>query len=360
MPRVSDILEAIGRIAPHHEAYPWDKIGLQVGDPSVEVGRVLVTLDASRAAIREAAAGSQMIVAHHPVIWEPLARLDGSYSASRAVELARHSIALAVAHTNWDCARGGVNDALAARIGLRDVRPVGRGAQPECLKLTVTVPKVHTQAVLDAIAAAGAGQIGAYRRCAFWAAGKGTFQPMEGANPRVGSVGSIENVEEDRLEAVLERGLRTAVEEAVLQSHPYEVPAYDFHEVSVHGTALARIGELERPMAAADFARHVGNRLGGPTIGYGSTDVRLVVVVGGAGGDYWRLALDADAAFVTGEAKHHEGLEAAEAGTTLVAAGHYATEQPGVEALRNALATQLPEVEFRAFTPEPGQAGRPQ
>lgn len=359
MPRVSDILEALGRIAPPHEAFSWDKVGLQVGDPSTDVSSVLVTLDASNAAIREAAAGSQMIVAHHPVIWEPLARLGGSYSASRTAELARHSIALAVAHTNWDCARGGVNDALAARIGLRDVRPVGRGSQPKCLKLTVTVPCGSTQAVLDAIAAAGAGQIGAYRRCAFWTAGNGTFQPLEGANPIVGSIGSIANVEEDRLEALLECGMRTAVEEAVLRSHPYEVPAYDFHEVSVHGTALARIGELEKPMAAADFARHIGNRLEGPIIGYGSTDVRSVVVVGGAGGDYWHLARDAAAAFVTGEAKHHEGLEAAEAGTTLVAAGHYATEQPGVEALRDALAGQLSDVEFRVFAPEPGLAGRP-
>lgn len=359
MPRVSDVLDALERISPSHEAFAWDRIGLQIGDPKDEVASILVSLDASIAAIRAAQGGAQMIVSHHPLIWEPLARMNGSYSARRAVELVRSGLALAVAHTNLDCARGGVNDALAQRLGLRNVRPVGEGAIPRCLKLTLTVPVEATQSVLDAVSGAGGGEIGAYRRCAFWSAGSGTFQPMQGANPTLGSVGTIEVVAEDRLEVILPSARRHDVEEAVLRSHPYEVPAYDFHEVTVHSTPLARIGELGEPMEAVAFARFVGERVGGPILAYGCEPVRSVMVVGGAGGEYWRLAHEHGAALVTGEAKHHEGLEAADSGTTLVAAGHYATEQPGVEALCSALAESLPEISFRTFQPEPGEGGRP-
>lgn len=300
-----------------------------------------------------------MIVAHHPVVWEPLARLDSSYSARRAVELSRSGIAFAAAHTNWDCARGGVNDALAARLGLRDVRPVGSGAEPKCLKLAVTVPSASTQAVLDAVSAAGAGQIGAYRRCAFWTSGTGTFQPQQGANPTIGSVGSIETVAEDRLEAVLPFGRRTQVEHALLAAHPYEAPAYEFYEVSVHATSLARVGELDRPMSGQDLAAHVAERLGGPIYAYAGQEARSVVVVGGAGASEWALAKEARAAMVTGEVPHHIGLEAADSGTTIVAGGHYATEQPGVEALGAALAERTRGVEFTVFEPTAGQGGRP-
>jgi len=62
---------------------------------------------------------------------------------------------------------------------------------------------------------------------------------------------------------------------------------------------------------------------------------------------------------VTGEVKQHVGLEVSENGFAIVAAGHYATEHPGCVALRDRMATAMPEVEWIVFEPKAGHAGRP-
>jgi putative NIF3 family GTP cyclohydrolase 1 type 2 len=68
--------------------------------------------------------------------------------------------------------------------------------------------------------------------------------------------------------------------------------------------------------------------------------------------------VDADL-LVTGEVKQHLALEASESGMCLLSSGHYATEQPGVVALRDRMAAAMPEIEWTVFVPEPGHAGRP-
>ncbi|MEX2243830.1 MAG: Nif3-like dinuclear metal center hexameric protein [Fimbriimonadaceae bacterium] len=133
MPTVSDVLDAIEQIAPARYAFTFDHIGLQVGDPAAKVARIVVSLDPSLAAARFARSrGAQMLVCHHPVIWDPMPSLtyDG-YKASVVRELVEAGIAFAAAHTNWDCAPGGINDVLAELIGLRDVRAIGSVSDKE-------------------------------------------------------------------------------------------------------------------------------------------------------------------------------------------------------------------------------------
>ena len=88
--------------------------------------------------------------------------------------------------------------------------------------------------------------------------------------------------------------------------------------------------------------------------------VEWVGVVGGAADDEWRSARAAGCdAFVTGEVKQHNAVEGAGQRISILAAGHYATEQPGVEALAEAMRKALPEVEWSLFVPNPGTGGRP-
>ena len=127
MPTVNDVLGAIEQIAPVRYAFSFDHIGLQVGDPAAKVARIVVSLDPSLAAARFARSqGAQMLVCHHPVIWDPIPSLtyDG-HKASVVRELVEGGVAFAAAHTNWDCAPGGINDVLCELIGLRDVRAIG-------------------------------------------------------------------------------------------------------------------------------------------------------------------------------------------------------------------------------------------
>lgn len=92
--------------------------------------------------------------------------------------------------------------------------------------LVAYVPRTHTEPVLAALFAAGAGTVGDYEECAFVTPGEGRFRPVRGATPTIGRVGEPERVEEDRVEVVLPRRLRGAVVAALRTAHPYEEPAF--------------------------------------------------------------------------------------------------------------------------------------
>jgi hypothetical protein len=96
-------------------------------------------------------------------------------------------------------------------------------------KLVVFVPPEALDAVRDAVFAAGAGRIGDYERCSWYAEGVGTFRPLPGANPTVGQVGDEERVGEFRLETVFPAGRHDEVVAALRAAHPYEEPAFDVY-----------------------------------------------------------------------------------------------------------------------------------
>jgi|SRR5215210_5272631 len=97
-------------------------------------------------------------------------------------------------------------------------------------KLVVFVPPEALDPVREAVFAAGAGRIGDYERCSWYAAGTGTFLPLPGTDPAVGEVGAEERVPELRLETVFPAARRDEVVEALRRAHPYEEPAFDIYE----------------------------------------------------------------------------------------------------------------------------------
>ena len=94
----------------------------------------------------------------------------------------------------------------------------------------VFVPEEALDAVRDALFAAGAGRIGDYTRCSWYAAGTGTFLGGEGTDPMVGERGREEHVPELRLETVFPSGRQDEVVAALRRAHPYEEPAFDVYE----------------------------------------------------------------------------------------------------------------------------------
>ncbi|OGD60998.1 hypothetical protein A3A71_02050 [Candidatus Berkelbacteria bacterium RIFCSPLOWO2_01_FULL_50_28] len=97
------------------------------------------------------------------------------------------------------------------------------------VKLVVFVPPTHVEAVLRAMGDAGAGKIGNYDYCTYSSVGVGRFLPKEGANPTVGQVGKLEEVEEIKIETICEKNLITKVIEAVKKVHPYEEAPFDVY-----------------------------------------------------------------------------------------------------------------------------------
>jgi len=96
-------------------------------------------------------------------------------------------------------------------------------------KLVVFVPPDALDAVRDALFAAGAGRIGEYERCSWYAEGTGTFLGGEASNPAVGERGVEERVSELRLETVFPAERQDDVIAALRRAHPYEEPAFDIY-----------------------------------------------------------------------------------------------------------------------------------
>ncbi len=127
MPTVRDIEQAIFDWAPRALAEDWDNMGLLCGRTEQEVKRILVALDPFEGVCREAhERGAELLVTHHPLIFTPLKSVTDRDSVGRCLlYLAQHDIAAINAHTNLDCAVGGVNDVLARKLGLSGVRVIG-------------------------------------------------------------------------------------------------------------------------------------------------------------------------------------------------------------------------------------------
>ena len=123
MVTVKDILDFMESLAPAYMKEEWDNVGLICGSCDTPVTKVLVALDPFEDVCREAVSMSaELIVTHHPLIFEPTMRVTDETSVGRCIMMiCRHGISAVNAHTNLDCAPGGVNDVLAGRLGLQNV-----------------------------------------------------------------------------------------------------------------------------------------------------------------------------------------------------------------------------------------------
>lgn len=336
-PTLADVVDVLDASYPPTLAAAWDSVGLACGDPADAVRRVLFAVDPVESVVDEAIAlGVQLLVTHHPLYLRGTSSVAADSAKGRVVHrLIKAGIGLHVAHTNADHARPGVSDALAGALGLSDLRPIDPLPAPALDKIVTFVPEKDAEKLLDALAAAGAGDLGDYSRCAWTASGVGTFLPGPAARPAIGSVGEIEVVDEMRIEMVLPRSRRLDVVTALRAAHPYEEPAFDVFELaSWPGEAgTGRVGVLPSSMPLADFALLVGKSLpatagGGRFAGDGV--VRTVAVCGGAGDAYLRQATASGAdVFVTADLRHHVVSEhLADGGCAVVDMPHWATEWP--------------------------------
>ena len=147
--KVKEILDFLGEKAPFDTCEEWDNVGLLVGSGYLPATRVLVALDVTDGALEAAKAiGADLIVTHHPVIFRPISRLSAD---SLPYRLAAAGISVISAHTNLDKAVEGVNDTLAARLGLTDIEIAADGMTrvgtlPE--EMTATAFAAHVAAVL--------------------------------------------------------------------------------------------------------------------------------------------------------------------------------------------------------------------
>lgn len=153
-----DILNFVESLAPRYMKMEWDNVGLLCGSHRKAVKKVLVALDPFEGVVKEAEAwGADVIVTHHPLIFRAPLRITEEDEVGRCIlRLAGSGIAAINAHTNLDCAPGGVNDCLASRLGLENVevvKPQGADGQgrPWGLLRAGTVDKMNLPFFLERV-----------------------------------------------------------------------------------------------------------------------------------------------------------------------------------------------------------------
>jgi dinuclear metal center YbgI/SA1388 family protein len=350
MPTVADFAGYLERFAPTRTAADWDNVGLLVGDANAPADRTMTCLSVTPEVVAEAVDERvQLVVSHHPVLFRAAKKLTNQNGDGRLLlPLLRAGVAVHSPHTAFDNCPGGINDSLAARLELSDVRPLRSGMPAKSYKLVVFTPEADLGKVSDALFAAGAGRIGNYEQCSYRLPSTGTFFGGSGTNPSVGQRGRREEVAEWRLEVVVPEACLGSALCAMRAAHSYEEPAFDVYPllhrdaIAVHGEG--RIGEL-LPTTLGELARRTKHSLGASVVqlvGDAGREIRRVAVACGAAGEFLTDAIRAKAdVFLTGEVRFHEVLAAEAAGIGLILPGHYATERPAVEELADRLSREF-------------------
>ncbi len=249
MTTVRDIYNYIDSFAPYRTQDSWDNSGLLVGDGDEVVTRALCALDASIPAIMEAEKlGCELILTHHPVIFDPLKSLDSTVPAAL---LFRMGIACISSHTNLDSAEYGISDMMIDKLGLKNLHKM---------------------------------------------------------------------VDINRADPVTGRAV-----------------------------GYGAVGETEKEMTPEELAGLCKERFNCIAIKYvaGSRNIKTVGMISGAGGSYvtdaFRLGCDA---YVSGDVKQQDFIEAERLGITLIDAGHFETETIAMEYFKEKLGEKFPEIEF--------------
>lgn len=346
--KIQQIIAVLENLAAPALQEHYDNTGLLTGNKNWECTGIVCTLDATEAVILEAKAnGCNLVVAHHPIIFSGLKKINGNnYIEQTIIAAIKNDIAIYAIHTNLDNVLHGVNHKIAERLGLINTQIL---APKKGLlhKLYTFVPVKQAEQVRAAIFNAGGGNIGNYSECSFNATGTGTFKGNEKTKPFVGSPGKRHEEEEIKIEIIFPAWLENSIVYAIKKAHPYEEVAYDVvtltNEFAQIGSGV--IGNLPEPINEQFFLQMLKTSFDLQVVRHTKLlgkPIQKVAVCGGAGSFLVNKAASAGAdIYITGDIKYHEFFDA---NNQLVVAdiGHWESEQFTIELLMDVLQQNFP------------------
>ncbi|SKB52896.1 Nif3-like dinuclear metal center hexameric protein [Dyadobacter psychrophilus] len=348
MTLIKEVIQVLEQLAPSAYQESYDNAGLIVGSGVTEVSGVLLTLDVTEEVIAEAIERNcNLVVAHHPIVFKGLKKLNGRNYVERTVLKAiKNDIAIYATHTNLDHVINGVNWQIANLINLQNIQVLAPKKQV-LSKLTFFSPVENTQSILDALHEAGAGNIGNYSNCSFQTEGSGTFRPNSSANPVIGESGKQEVVTEHRAELIFPSHLEAAIISTLKRAHPYEEVAYYLQSLENENQEVGAgaFGALHEPLDTEAFLRLLKEKMQLNVIRHTrpvKETIQRVAVCGGAGSFLLPNAIRAEAdVFVTADYKYHEFFDA-ENDIMICDIGHYESEVFTKNLLYNYLSGKFP------------------
>ena len=326
----------------------YDNAGLITGEAGWECSGIVCALDATEEVVKEAISKKcNLIVAHHPVIFSGLKKINGNNYVEKAIITAiKNDIAIYAIHTNLDNVLEGVSGKMADMLGLKNISILSQ-KESTLKKLFTFVPVDKADQVRNAIFAAGGGYFGNYSECSFNAGGTGTFKAGKGADPYVGEIGKQHQEKEIKIEVIFPFYLENKIVAAMKESHPYEEVAYDLLNLTNNYPVIGSgaIGELAVAIDETIFLAEVKKIFKVPMIRHTallSRKIKKVALCGGAGSFLIPKALAASAdAFITADIKYHEFFDANNQ-LLIVDIGHYESEQFTINLLHEVLGQKFP------------------
>ena len=346
--QIQEIINALNIYAPPALQEEYDNAGLITGNVKWECTGALVCLDATEELIQEAIQKKcNLVVAHHPIVFKGLKKINGNNYVERAIILAiKHDIALFAIHTNLDNVLHGVNGKIADLLGLQN-RQILSPKKSVLQQLSVFVPTAYKEQLLTALFDAGAGSIGNYSECSFSVAGEGSFKAMDGSRPFVGNHGERHLEAEEKIDVIFPVWKKANIVEAMKKEHPYEEVAYYIYNLdNVYSeTGIGIIGELREKMTETQFLQKIQQIFGIPVIKHSALSnkiIQKVALCGGAGSFLTKAAIGAGAdVYLTSDLKYHEYFDA-DSRLLLADIGHYESEQYTIELLFDHLREKFP------------------
>ncbi|MEO6489518.1 MAG: Nif3-like dinuclear metal center hexameric protein [Ferruginibacter sp.] len=345
---ISKIIQVLETTAPLVLQEAYDNAGLITGDPATECTGIMTCLDATEEVVIEAISRNcNLVVAHHPIIFRGLKKITGKNYVERTIISAiKNDMAIYAIHTNLDNIIDGVNGRIADKIGLVN-RNILVPKERLLQKLAVFVPVANKQGLLEALFAAGAGNIGHYSECSFSTAGTGSFKGDGSTDPFVGKPGERHYEKEEKVEVIFPVWLRTQIVHAMKNVHPYEEVAYDIYDLENQNqqTGSGICGELEEQMEEKRFLKLLKDKFKLSVIRHTALTgkiIKKVAICGGAGSFLTGAAIGAQAdAYITSDVKYHEFFDA-DNKILLADIGHFESEQFTIDLLFDILRQNFP------------------
>ena len=346
--KIANIISFLESVAHPSLQEQYDNAGLITGDAGWECTGIICSLDATEDVVKEAISKKcNLIVAHHPIIFGGLKKINGkNYIEKTVIAAIKNDIAVYAIHTNLDNVIDGVSGKMAAMLGLKNIAILSP-KEGALKKLFTFAPVDKAAQIRNAIFEAGGGHIGNYSECSFSATGTGTFKAGQGTNPYVGNIGEQHSENELKIEVIIPSFLAGRIIAAMKTAHPYEEVAYDVVALSNSHQHIGSgvIGELPEGLDEKAFLSQVKEIFGVPVIRHSpmlGKPIKKIALCGGAGSSLISKALAAGAdAFITADMKYHEFFDAN--GRLLIAdIGHYESEQFTINLLQEVLEQNFP------------------
>ncbi len=342
------IITELENFAPLAYQESYDNCGLLTGNKELNVTGALLCLDCTEAVIDEAINKKcNLIIAHHPIIFSGLKKINGSnYIERTIIKAIKNDVAIYACHTNLDNVKLGVNKKIADKLGL--INQLVLAPKKNSLKKLVTfVPQANLEIVKNSLFNVGAGNIGNYDNCSFWVNGKGSYKGNDNSNPVIGEKNKLCVEDEVRLELIFDAHKELELIGALKQYHPYEEVAYDIYQLENYNTIVGSgiIGELPTEMNEIDFLTKLKQVFNLKTIKHTALlnkKIKKIALCGGSGSFLLKNAINLESdIYITSDFKYHEFFDA-ESKIVIADIGHYESEQFTPEIFYEIISNKFP------------------